>query len=85
MLSRWLMLQEAMAFGVWLYFFIAVENAGGERALALSNIVRQLGAVLFLFVHAFGSAAGTIALTMPGQESPEWIRPMASLRCGFVL
>lgn len=35
MLSRWLMLQEAMAFGVWLYFFIVVENAGGERALAL--------------------------------------------------
>ena len=88
MLSRWLMLQEAMAFGVWLYFFIVVENAGGERALALSNIVRQLGAVLFLFVHAFGSAAGTIAANYAGAGKPEWIRPMASLAlrlCALVL
>lgn len=73
MLSRWLMLQEAMAFGVWLYFFIVVENAGGERALALSNIVRQLGAVLFLFVHAFGSAAGTIAANYAGAGKPEFL------------
>lgn len=73
---------------LWLYFFIVVENAGGERALALSNIVRQLGAVLFLFVHAFGSAAGTIAANYAGAGKPEWIRPMASLAlrlCALVL
>lgn len=65
-----------------------MENAGGERALALSNIVRQLGAVLFLFVHAFGSAAGTIAANYAGAGKPEWIRPMASLAlrlCALVL
>lgn len=78
-LGRWLILQEAMAFGVWLYFFIAVENAGGERALALSNIVRQLGAMLFLFVHAFGAAAGTIAANLAGAGRSGEIEPAMKL------
>ncbi|WP_297610522.1 MATE family efflux transporter [uncultured Sutterella sp.] len=72
-LGRWLMLQEAVAFGVWLFFFVSVENVAGERGLAITNVVRQLGAILFLFVHAFGSTAGSLAMNLVGARKPELI------------
>lgn len=65
-LGRWLMLQEAVAFGVWLYFFVCVEHAAGERGLAVSNVLRQLGALLFLGVHAYGTATGALAANLAG-------------------
>ena len=78
-LGRWLMLQEAAAFGVWLFFFIAVEHAAGERALAVSNVVRQLGAMLFLFVHAFGSTCGSVAANLTGAGAPGRVPEVARL------
>lgn len=69
-LGRWLMLQEGVAFGVWLFFFVSVENVAGERGLAITNVVRQLGAILFLFVHAFGSTAGSLAMNLVGAKKP---------------
>lgn len=82
-LGRWLMLQEGMAFGVWLYFFIVIENVGGERALAYSNIIRQLGSLGFLFVHAFGSAAGTIAANAAGAGRGDTIPKTVRLALGL--
>lgn len=64
-LGRWLMLQESVSIGAWIYFFGAVEHVS-ERALAISNVVRQLGSLLFLFVHAFGTTCGSIAANLYG-------------------
>lgn len=66
-LGRWLMLQEAIAFAVWLYFFSMTEHVS-PRALAISNVVRQLGSLVFLFVHAFGSTCGSIAANLYGAK-----------------
>ncbi len=65
-LGRWLMLQEAFAFFAWLLFFIAIEHLG-EQPLAVSNIVRQLSALYFLFIHGFGSTCGAIAANLIGE------------------
>lgn len=87
-LGRWMMLQEAVAFGVWIYFFVAVEHAAGERGLALSNVVRQLGALLFLFVHAFGTTCGAIAANLEGagdaRRVPEVVKT-GLLVCGCAM
>lgn len=75
-LSRWLMLQEAIAFAVWLFFFAAVEHVS-SRALAISNVVRQIGSLVFLFVHAFGSTCGSIAANLYGAKRFEPINAVA--------
>lgn len=75
-LGRWLMLQEAVSFGVWIYFFGAVEHVS-ERALAISNVVRQLGSIVFLFVHAFGTTCGSIAANLYGRGRTDLINGLA--------
>ena len=74
-LGRWLMLQEAVSFGVWIYFFGAVEHVS-ERALAISNVVRQLGSIVFLFVNAFAPPAAplppTFTVTAVRKRSTPW-------------
>lgn len=68
-LGRWLMLQEGIAFGVWLFFFSAIEHTNGERGLSVSNLVRQLGSIVFLFVHAFATTCGSIAANLYGANA----------------
>ncbi len=66
-LGAWLMVQEMIAFGTWLFFFAAVEHVS-DRALAISNVVRQLGSLIFLFVHAFGTTCGSISSNLYGAK-----------------
>lgn len=66
-LGRWVMLQEAVAFAAWFYFFIAIEHLGAAE-LALSNVLRQIGSFIFLFIHALGSTAGTISANLLGEH-----------------
>lgn len=66
-LGRWLMLQEGLAFTAWLYFFLSVEHLGAT-ALAVSNVVRQISSLFFLFIHSFGSTAGAISANLIGER-----------------
>lgn len=66
-LGRWLMIQEGLAFVAWLYFFISVEHLG-PAALAISNVVRQISSLFFLFIHSFGSTAGAICANLIGER-----------------
>ena len=74
--GRWLMVQEGLAFAVWLNFFIMVEHLG-EVALAVSNVVKQLGSLLFLFIHAFGTTCGALAANLYGARRFEAIDDLA--------
>lgn len=71
-LGRWVMLQEGAAFCAWFYFFLAIEHLGAEE-LALSNVLRQIGSLLFLFIHALGSTSGAICANLLGERREQEI------------
>jgi len=71
-LSGWTMGQYFVAVCVWFVFFLAVEHLG-ERALAVSNIIRSLSVVWFMVLAAFSSAASTLAGNMMGAGKPEGV------------
>lgn len=64
-ISIWTMIQEAFAFISWFVFFIAIEHLG-ERSLAITNIVRNVSAILFLFVNAFASTCSSLVGNLIG-------------------
>lgn len=66
-LGRWMMAQETVSVAAWFAFFVAIEHLGAAE-LALSNVLRQLGGVLFLFIHALGSTAGTVGSNLLGEH-----------------
>ncbi len=72
----WVSLQEAVAFGTWMLFFVAVEHIS-PLALAASNVVRQLSSLIFMFIHAFGSATGSLGANLIGQGKPEAVKQLA--------
>lgn len=81
-LGKWLFLQEAVMVGTWFYFFAAVEHVS-DRALAASNVVRQLGSLLIFFVHAFGTTCGSMAANLYGAGRQSEINALC--RRGFML
>ena len=74
-LGRWMMLQEAVIMTSWLLFFVWVEHMG-ERALAISNIVRSVSNLLFIIVHAFGSTCGAMGANLLGENRYAEIDPL---------
>lgn len=63
--SVWTMIQFFFSSGTWLFFFIAIEHLG-ERPLAISNMVRNVGSILYLFVSAFGTACAAMVTNLMG-------------------
>ena len=86
--SVWIMLQEACAFISWFIFFVAVEHLG-ERPLAVTNMVRSVSSIVFLFVNAFASTASSLAGNLIGAGDPDEVpglcRRMVRLCFAFVL
>ncbi|HJG09386.1 MAG TPA: MATE family efflux transporter [Alistipes communis] len=86
--SVWIMLQEAIAFISWFIFFVAIENLG-ERPLAVTNMVRSISSVVFLFINAFASTASSLVgnLIGAGEADRVWglCRRMVRLCFAFVL
>lgn len=64
-LSGWTMIQYLFAFGIWFYFFMAIEHLG-ERPLAITNMVRNISALLFLFINAFGFTGSALISNLIG-------------------
>lgn len=65
--SIWTMLQYFATIFVWFMFFVAVEHIG-ERALAVSNLIRSIGMLLFVFVSAFATSAASLVGNAIGER-----------------
>lgn len=63
--SLWTMIQSFISTGSWLVFFVAIEHLG-ERSLAITNIVRNTSALLFIFVNAFASTGSSLVSNLIG-------------------
>lgn len=74
--SVWTMIQSFISVSTWFLFFIAVEHLG-ERALAISNIVRNISSLLFLTVAAFASTAGSLASNLMGAGQPQQVMALS--------
>ncbi len=74
-ISVWVMLQEGMAFLSWFLFFVCIERLGTDQ-LAVTNMVRSIGSVVFLFVNAFASTASSLVSNLIGAGHAEEVRPL---------
>jgi multidrug resistance protein, MATE family len=73
----------------WEYFYILIEHHG-ERALAISNTMRNIFGLFGIFCWAFASTANSMVSNIIGQGKQEEVMPLIgrivkiSLLCAFV-
>lgn len=65
-LSVWTMVESFLSVSTWFIFFLYVEHLG-ERALAVSNIVRNVSGILWVVLAAFSSTCSTLVSNMIGE------------------
>ncbi len=75
--SFWTMIQSFISTGSWLVFFIAIEHLG-ERSLAITNIVRNTSALLFIFVNAFASTGSSLVSNLIGNGEIKKVMPLCN-------
>ncbi|MDE5760455.1 MAG: MATE family efflux transporter, partial [Bacteroides sp.] len=63
--SFWTMIQNFFSLGTWFLFFLYVEHLG-ERALAVTNITRNVSGILFMVMMAFASTCGSLVSNLIG-------------------
>lgn len=63
--SFWTMIQNFFSLGTWFLFFLYVEHLG-ERALAVTNIIRNVSGILFMVMMAFASTCGSLVSNLIG-------------------
>ncbi len=63
--SFWTMIQNFISLSTWFVFFLFVEHLG-ERALAVTNIIRNISGLLFMVVAAFGSTCSSLVSNLIG-------------------
>lgn len=63
--SVWTMVQNVVSISTWFVFFLYVEHLG-ERALAVSNLVRNVSGILFMVTMAFGAACESMVSNLIG-------------------
>ena len=73
--SIWIMMQNGLTFVSWFIFFVAIEHHG-ERALAITNVVRSVSAFLFLFINAFASTNCSLTSNLIGAGKSEEVLPL---------
>lgn len=64
--SLWTMIQHFFSISTWFIFFLYVEHLG-ERALAVSNIVRNVSGLVWMVVMAFAATGSTLVSNMIGE------------------
>jgi len=62
----WTMIQHTISISTWFIFFIYIEHLG-ERALAISNIVRSVSGILWVVLQAFSSTCSTLVSNIIGE------------------
>lgn len=63
--SFWTMIQNFFSLSTWFLFFLYVEHLG-ERALAITNIIRNVSGILFMVLMAFASTCGSLVSNLIG-------------------
>jgi multidrug resistance protein, MATE family len=85
-----LIAQYAVSIITWEYFYILVEHHG-DRALAISNTMRNIFGLFGIFCWAFASTTNTMVSNIIGQGNSEGVLPLIrrvvllSLGFSFVL
>ena len=64
--SVWTMVQNFFSVSTWFIFFMFVEHLG-ERSLAISNLVRSISGLLWVFVSAFASTCSSLVSNLIGE------------------
>lgn len=86
--SFWTMIQNFFSLATWFLFFLYIEHLG-ERALAVTNIVRSASGILFMVMMAFASTCGSLTSNLIGRSHsdkvPGLIRQHIRLAYLFVL
>jgi len=70
-----LIAQYAISIITWEYFYILVEHHG-ERALAISNTMRNIFGLFGIFCWAFASTTNTMVSNIIGQGKSEEVMPL---------
>ena len=66
----WTMIQHTISVSTWFIFFLFNEHLG-ERALAVSNIVRGVSGLIWVVLQAFSSTCSTLDSNMIGEGHQE--------------
>lgn len=88
----WTMIQHTISISTWLIFFLFIEHLG-ERALAISNIVRGVSGLIWVVLQAFSSTCSTLVSNMIGEGHQEKVMSLVkrilklsySIVCAMVL
>lgn len=68
--SVWTMIQSFLSVSTWFIFFLYVEHLG-ERALAVSNIIRSVSGLIWMVVMAFAATCSTLVSNIIGEGHSE--------------
>ena len=68
--SLWSMVQNFLSISTWFIFFLYIEHIG-ERALAISNIVRNISGLVWMMLMAFASTCSTLTSNLIGLGKTE--------------
>lgn len=71
-ISGWTMVQSFISVSIWFIFFLAIEHLG-ERPLAVTNIVRNISAMLIMVISAFGTTAGALISNQIGAGEQRYL------------
>lgn len=63
--SFWTMIQNFFSLSTWFMFFLFVEHLG-ERALAITNIIRNVSGIPFMITMAFAATCGSLVSNLIG-------------------
>jgi multidrug resistance protein, MATE family len=77
-----LIVQYSVSIASWEYFYILIEHHG-ERALAVSNAMRNIFGLFGIFSWAFASTANTIVSNIIGQEKQHDVLPLIFRTAGI--
>lgn len=71
--SFWTMIQNLLSMSTWLMFFLFVEHLG-ERALAVTNIIRNVSGIPFMIAMAFASTCGSLVSNLIGAGETDCVQ-----------
>lgn len=80
--SVWTMIQNFFSISTWFIFFLFIEHTG-ERALAVSNIIRSVSGLIFMFLMAFASTGSTLVSNTIGDGREEDVMPLVGRMLRF--
>ena len=67
------MIQNLLSMSTWLTFFLFVEHLG-ERALAVTNIIRNVSGIPFMMTMAFAATCGSLVSNLIGAGETQCVQ-----------